>query len=182
MYDGSEHITTALTIRQPWAWAICSANRRMDNRDWRPPPYVANQTILIHAAKSWGRSERIDASALACQLHPQFTVPLGSEGYVLGHLVAAVRVVGFVDLDIRSGRGPYSFDTQTSKGYACVGGQFSPADVEAIVSSPWFKGPCAWLFANVRVLDTPVEVRGYQKLWRVPGPVALDVARQVNLA
>ena len=91
-------------------------------------------------------------------------------------------MVGFVDLDVRPDRGPYSFDTQTPRGYVCVGGRLSDADVQSVVTNPWFKGPCAWLFSDIRVLETPVPARGYQKLWRLSGPEVLDVARQVNLA
>ena len=36
----------ALTLRQPWAWAITHAGKRIENRTW-PTPYRG--TILIHA-------------------------------------------------------------------------------------------------------------------------------------
>ena len=178
----NEPALSALTLHQPWAWATCYTDCRMDNRDWRPPPYIAHQLIAIHAGKRWGRNEKIEASALACQLHPGHTVPLGSEGYVFGAVVAVARVVGFVDLDIRFERGPYGFHAQTSRGQVCVGGRLSAEDVESVVTSRWFKGPCAWLFDDIRPLENPVEVRGYQKLWRLPGPQALQVATQVNLS
>ena len=173
---------TALTIHQPWSWAISNAGRDIENRDWRPPPYIAYQSIAIHAGRKWTRNEKIEASALACQLHPELEVPLGAEGYVFGAVVAMARVVGFVDRDLREARGPYSFDMETSKGYVCVGGRLSKGDVEKVVQSPWFQGPCAWLLSDVRVLPEPVEVRGYQKLWRLPGPAALRVASQVNVS
>ena len=173
---------SALTIHQPWAWAICNAGRRLDNRDWRPPPYIAHQTIALHAGKRWGRNEKIEASALACQLHPKIEVPLGGEGYHFGAVIAVARVVGFIDRDLRPERGPYSFDLKTSLGYVCVGGNLTHEQVEMAVTNEWFKGPCAWLFSEVRVLPVPVEVRGYQKLWRLPGPAALNVATQVNIA
>ena len=173
---------SALTVHQPWAWAICNAERRLDNRDWRPPPYIANRTIAIHAGKKWGRNEKIEASALACQLHPRLEVPLGGESYQFGAVVALARVVGFVDRDLRPERGPYSFDMQSSRGYVCVGGRITPEQVELVVTNEWFKGPCAWLLSDVRVLPEPVPARGYQKLWRLPGPAALNVASQVNIA
>lgn len=172
---------TALTIHQPWAWATCKAGRNIENRDWRPPPYIAYQSIAIHAGRKWTRNEKIEASALACELHPEYEVPLGEEGYVFGAVVAMARVVGFVDLDLREERGPYSFDMETSKGHVCVGGRVSQREVEAAVSSAWFRGPCAWLLSDIRILSQPIEVRGYQKLWRLPGPAALNVASQVDV-
>ena len=173
--------TQALTVHQPWAWAVCHAGRNLENRDWRPPPYIAHRSIAIHASRRWTRHEKIEASALACRLHPEIEVPLGGEGYALGAVVAMVRVVGFVDLDRRPERGAYSFETKTSKGLVCVGGNLNPDQIEAALSSPWFEGPCAWLLGDVRVLQTPVEARGYQRLWRLPGSVALAVASQVNI-
>lgn len=48
----------ALSIRQPWAWAIISAGKDIENRDWstrfRGP-------VCIHAAKGMTRAEYADA-------------------------------------------------------------------------------------------------------------------------
>lgn len=173
---------SALTIHQPWAWAICEAGRNLENRDWRPPPYIAYQSIAIHSGRKWTRNEKIEASALACELHPDYEVPLGEEGYVFGSVVALARVVGFVDLDLREERGPYSFDMETSRGHVCVGGRLSRREVEEAVTSRWFRGPCAWLLSDIRCLREPIEVRGFQKLWRLPSPAALNVASQVDVS
>ena len=40
----------ALSIRQPWAWAILQAGKRVENRNWRGCSYRG--PILIHASKS----------------------------------------------------------------------------------------------------------------------------------
>lgn len=45
----------ALSIRQPWAWAIVQADKRIENRRWATP---YRGTILIHAAARWGRHEQ----------------------------------------------------------------------------------------------------------------------------
>ena len=172
----------ALTVHQPWAWAMCNANMRLENRTWRPPSFAANKQLALHAGKAWGRREKLDASALSCQLHPEHKVPLGSEGYVFGSIVAVARLVGFVDLDLRDGRGPYSFEIETSKGYAVVGGRLTPQEVESAVTNPFWKGPCGWLLADLQRLESPIPVRGQQKVWRLPSAVALDVAAQVDIA
>ena len=124
-----------LTLHQPWAWAVCHAGRNIENRDWRPPPHVAYQTLAIHAGKRWGRQEKLDASALSCKLHPEHEVPLGAERYTFGAIVAVAKVVGFVDTDLSADRGPYSFEMQTSRGYVVVGGQIHPESVERAVTS-----------------------------------------------
>ena len=40
----------AISIRQPWAWAILHAGKRIENRDWRGCSYRG--PVLIHAAKT----------------------------------------------------------------------------------------------------------------------------------
>ena len=49
----------ALSIRQPWAWAILHAGKRIENRDWRGCYYRG--PLLIHAAKGCGVAECEDA-------------------------------------------------------------------------------------------------------------------------
>jgi hypothetical protein len=50
----------ALSIRQPWAWAILHAGKRIENRDWRSCYYRG--PILIHASKSVGTRSEFDAA------------------------------------------------------------------------------------------------------------------------
>lgn len=49
----------ALSIRQPWAWAILHAGKDIENRDWRPsnPGVKFRGEFLIHASKGMARDE-----------------------------------------------------------------------------------------------------------------------------
>lgn len=49
----------ALSIRQPWAWAIVHAGKDMENRDW---PTRFRGRVCIHAAKGMTRGEYDDAN------------------------------------------------------------------------------------------------------------------------
>ena len=49
-----------LSIRQPWAWAILNAGKRVENRDWKHAPSYRGP-LLIHAAKGCTRDEYLDA-------------------------------------------------------------------------------------------------------------------------
>lgn len=49
----------ALSIRQPWAWAITNAGKDIENRDW---PTRFRGPVCIHAAKSVPASEFKDAA------------------------------------------------------------------------------------------------------------------------
>jgi hypothetical protein len=51
----------AISIRQPWAWAILHAGKRIENRAWRSPPSYRGP-LLIHAAKACTGQE-YDAAA-----------------------------------------------------------------------------------------------------------------------
>lgn len=44
----------ALSIRQPWAWAIINAGKDVENRDWRT---AFRGPVCIHAAKGMTRGE-----------------------------------------------------------------------------------------------------------------------------
>jgi hypothetical protein len=50
----------AISIRQPWAWAILSAGKRVENREWQHAPKYRGP-VLIHAAKGCTRDEYEDA-------------------------------------------------------------------------------------------------------------------------
>ncbi len=43
----------AVTLIQPWAWAICHANKRVENRTWAPPRAAIGKPLAIHAGKSY---------------------------------------------------------------------------------------------------------------------------------
>lgn len=41
----------ALSIMQPWAFAICRLGKRIENRTWRASPSLIGTWIAIHASK-----------------------------------------------------------------------------------------------------------------------------------
>jgi hypothetical protein len=49
----------ALSIRQPWAWAILHANKDVENRDWKPGNSARRHRgpFLIHASSGMTRDE-----------------------------------------------------------------------------------------------------------------------------
>lgn len=53
----------ALSVRQPWAWAILFAGKDIENRSWQAVNHGLNQRgrIAIHAAKGMGKEEYEDA-------------------------------------------------------------------------------------------------------------------------
>lgn len=83
----------ALSIRQPWAWAIVRAGKRVENRTW-PTPHRG--PLLLHAAAGLGRDEYERAAAVIRDLAPAARLPaFGAleRGGIVGrcHLVDCVR-------------------------------------------------------------------------------------------
>jgi hypothetical protein len=150
----------ALSISQPWVWAILNAGKRIENRDWNPPKWIMGETIAIHAAKSWGGAddvEYIDSNIFAMWLRyadptlQELTCPPRREQHTAGAVVATARIIDiFTDQDIRE-----------------VGGH----------QDDWFMGKYGWLLSDVQQLEQPVPCKGALGLWEVP----LDVLAQIGV-
>lgn len=54
----------ALSVRQPWAWAIIHGGKDVENRSWQAMNHGLNQRgpIAIHASKTMGKGEYEDAA------------------------------------------------------------------------------------------------------------------------
>lgn len=132
----------ALTLHQPWASAIVSGPKRIENRMWPPPERVLGRRIWTHAGLAYDRERHERVRAIWPALN-DLVLPTGA---ILGSAV----VVGYGHISARGG------DT-------VVGGA-----TRAIFDDPWWIGPYGWLLDDVRALAEPVPCRGAQKLWRVP--------------
>lgn len=44
--------TPAITIKQPWAYAVAHGHKNVENRSKPPPKAVLNQRVAIHAGKA----------------------------------------------------------------------------------------------------------------------------------
>lgn len=47
----------ALTIKEPFLWAILNAGKGIENRDWPLPAWMLDKTIALHASKHVSRDE-----------------------------------------------------------------------------------------------------------------------------
>jgi hypothetical protein len=43
----------ALTVKQPWAWAIREGWKDVENRNWPMPKFMLGEWCALHASKSW---------------------------------------------------------------------------------------------------------------------------------
>lgn len=120
----------ALSIRQPWAWAIINAGKDIENRDW---PTRFRGPVCIHAAKGMTLAEWDDAMDF---IDHQFPVPLASK---LGRRASAVNS----DEGRRGG----------------IIGVAEIVDCVEASTSPWFMGRYGFVLANVRPVPF-IPVRG----------------------
>ncbi len=82
----------ALSVRQPYAYAILHMGKDIENRTWDPPRHIVGQLIWIHASL---KRERVEPWELLGQ---RFTLD-GDElpdlaDLATGAIVGSVRVVG----------------------------------------------------------------------------------------
>lgn len=87
----------ALSIRQPWAWAILSARKRIENRRWNTK---FRGEILLHASKSDVYEEYRDAcvSMLGARLIEPRSMPARS-AMLRGGIVGRARIVDVIPAD-----------------------------------------------------------------------------------
>lgn len=86
----------ALSVRQPWAWAICHAGKQHENRSWGSWNHHLKRfrgPLAIHASSGMTRTEYQEAA--------DFMVKIGREcppagDLIRGAIVCTVEVTGWV--------------------------------------------------------------------------------------
>lgn len=85
----------ALSIRQPWAWAIVHAGKRVENRSWRKgnPCLSFRGPFAIHAARGMTQDEYEGAADFMARLGVTVPAPHLLER---GGIIGAARLVDIV--------------------------------------------------------------------------------------
>ena len=141
----------ALSIKQPWLYAIMHLGKQIENRDWRPPDWIIGERIALHAS---ARPDTLTAIA-SCQKIAGVMLP---KNIPMGRVLATAVIVGFVGID---GSGVTNEERRSE-----------------VLNDKWFFGDYGWMLDDVRILETPVPYKGALGLWRCPdiGAAALGVA------
>lgn len=133
----------ALTLIQPWAYAVAHLGKPIENRAWRPPSRNIGRPLAIHAGKSYDEEG-------ADWIRSRFGVLVPpADQLARGAIVAVVTLATCVEESV-----------------------FEDIEAHPRIHAgrPWFVGPFGWVLTNLVVLPHPVTIRGAQKLWRVPEP------------
>ncbi|MBK9056180.1 MAG: hypothetical protein IPL78_36375 [Chloroflexi bacterium] len=141
----------ALSIKQPWLYAIMHLGKQVENRDWRPPDWIIGERIALHAS---ARPDTLTAIA-SCQKIAGVMLP---KNIPMGRILATAVIVGFVGID---GSGVTNEERRSE-----------------VLDDKWFFGDYGWMLDDVRILETPVPYKGALGLWRCPdiNAAALGVA------
>lgn len=96
MYDDLPDV--ALSIRQPWAWAILHAGKDIENRSWRTS---RRGMIALHASKGMTHSEYEDCLATLHGISETHPFPTGLrlpdfESLDRGGIVGVARIIDCV--------------------------------------------------------------------------------------
>lgn len=136
----------AITLHQPWAWAIWAGWKFHETRSWwtsyRGP-------LLIHAGKvvDWKFSGTLSEIG-------------GDIDHVTGAIVARCDLVACELID---------------SGTHGLTDRENPREWDGYLGN-WEPGRYAWELENIVIIDPPVECRGYQGLWTPSDEILEKVA------
>lgn len=151
----------AITIRQPWAWAIVHGGKDVENRT-RNIVGAYRGPVAIHAAKA-DADNAPDYLWLKHAESYRRTHPLLDPDAIWPWRGAVIGVVDLVDV--------HPDCTEAVEGYG-----YTPT------CSPWAMSDHHHLaLANPRPLATLIPVRGALGLWTLPADVEAAVLEQVTL-
>lgn len=131
----------ALTVCQPWAWAIVRGSKRIENRSWHTH---YRGPLLIHAGKSrdWFTADAIEGIEHIERRRVSETMA----GMEFGALIGRCRLVDCIPSDLAVRRG---------YGYVCGPWCFVLADVEALAKPIPFRGGQGFFDVPDGVLSAP---------------------------
>ena len=161
----------ALTVRQPWAWLIIHAGKRVENRTWCPPRHMLGQRIAIHASK---RVDLHDCAETFAELRAQDMLDDVAEKVTLrmlqdgsGSVLGVATLLGWLDA------------RQDLASAASVEQGAEAHHVYDLDEDPWWIGPVGWLLRDVRAIE-PVPCKGALGLWELQAEVEHHVLRALE--
>lgn len=167
----------ALTVKQPWAFAIANGGKDVENRSWQPPCTL--DLLAIHAGARSGWDLDGEANPLVQVAWSRFIGPVSSLNRRMGTQNVTLN---------RNNHGiPFGAIVAVAEVPTChFDGNcwlFPKFDEDSGRCSPWAaRGQWHWQLANVRPLPDPVPCRGMLGLWRPPDDVEKAVREQLEVS
>lgn len=149
----------ALTVHQPWAWAIAVGLKPIENRTWAPRGQLSpGDRFAIHAGRARGElGDLAFVRELAVRVGRGAEVPrdLDDPRLVRGAVVAVATYGGVV----------------TNQ---------AAADLVRPGAGEWYAGEVGWVLRDVVPLWQPIGCRGFQGLWELDGETLFQVVEQLE--
>lgn len=161
--NNSDRVTRALNVREPWAWAVVSGFKTIENRTFRPTS-ILGQRIAVLASDNraeLGKEEireflmEVDekvADAL-CDDRVTEDAPL----FVCGAIVGTVRVLGSIDMGALG-------DDEEAIIDECHKFPESPT---GIPHEEWAFGPILWVLGDAERFAEPIPAKGKLGVWNL---------------
>lgn len=140
----------ALTVRQPFAWAIAEGQKTVENRTWGTTMGTDGGEFAVHSAMTPGDPLQVPAFTSASRTSP---------AAALGAVVAVVRLASI---------------------HVALGGPGCTAERPCSPWAIMRPGMRHWVIAGPRPLAEPVPCRGRLGLWRLPEDVESAVRAQLE--
>ena len=160
----------AITIWQPWAWAIAEGYKPVENRTWRPP-FQQGEYVAIHAGKHKPHEDDI------AFVENVVGERLNRLDMVFGAIVAVAVYRGYIGVG-----GEHGWTWNVDEHFESRSVRFRQDGQHQPMSAAmhdWFGGPVGWCFSDIIKLD-PIPCRGSQGPWSVKMPAAQKLADQLR--
>ena len=174
----------ALTLYQPWAWAVAWAGKPVENRQHAFPTFVMGRDVAIHGGLTM-EVEALEEIAGTFGARPaNYRLPghtytaLAVGILSVGAVAAVVRMAGWVR--VRRLETSLSHDSFRSHLEVVNYAGITSAEAEDAAKSGWAGGPYLWVMKEVRALEVPVLCSGERGLWDLPRNVEDLVLEQLQ--
>lgn len=165
----------ALTIWQPWASLIACGVKQYETRSWptkyRGPIAIHTATKNISASVSVDRVGKIVVEMMNIHRCPPWEKMPRGQIIATAELVNVWHIVYNVKMDVEEAREyPIIGERMAEDKHETVSyDYFVPSKKEAALGD-WTPGRYAWKLANVKILQSPIPVKGKQGLWNFEMP------------
>lgn len=166
--------TRALTVCQPWAWAIVAGFKSVENRTWDTK---FRGTLAIHASSS-KRHLTYDAESILIDAgdhvfdainDPRFTPE--NPCWYPSAIIGTVDVIGCVDVPDPSG-----FNRAVE---AAGHGDWLRDKCHSVPPAYWAEGTKCWLLANPVQFTVPVASKGALNIWHLSADQQAAIAKEL---
>jgi hypothetical protein len=166
----------ALTLAQPWPWAVLELGKRLENRTWADPYLVPGKWFAIHGGKvpPKGKNKKyleFDEALrwLVVESPGRDLTPDSINDWTFRDFTAEEGIVAVCMLQT------------VYKPFHRVHPRYNQNGWRA-QNAEGLHDQYAWIFSNLTILENPVKVLGAQGLWAVTGAVLEQVRVEARRA